>query len=148
MCRGIIVNMNKKNLRVILLLHILLMAYSLGGICSKTAANSPFMSFKFVMCYGIQIGLLGMYAIGWQQIIKRLTLTTAFANKAVTLVWGIIWGAVFFKEKITVGKIVGALIVITGVILYVKADAELEAENGNIEDEMHVDVAKEVDANE
>ena len=61
-------------------------------------------------------------------MIKRLPLTTAFANKAVTVVWGIIWGAVFFKEKITVGKLIGAVIVITGVILYVKADAELSDE--------------------
>ena len=66
--------------------------------------------------------LLGFYAIGWQQIIKRLPLTTAFANKAVTVVWGIIWGAVFFHESITVGKVIGAALVIVGVVIYARAD--------------------------
>lgn len=68
------------------------------------------------------IFLLGFYAIGWQQIIKRLPLTTAFANKAVTVVWGIIWGAVFFHESITVGKVIGAALVIVGVVIYARAD--------------------------
>ena len=48
--------------------------------------------------------------------------TTAFANKAVTVVWGIIWGAVFFHESITVGKVIGAALVIVGVVIYARAD--------------------------
>ena len=55
---------------------------------------------------------------------KRLPLTTAFANKAVTVVWGIIWGALFFKEPVTIGKIAGAVLVILGVVLYAYADKE------------------------
>ena len=47
-------------------------------------------------------------AIGWQQVIKRIPLTTAFANKAVTVVWGLVWGALFFREAVTPGKLLGA----------------------------------------
>lgn len=65
---------------------------------------------------------MGIYAVGWQQIIKYLSLTTAFANKAVTIVWGIIWGILFFHETITVGKLLGAILVIVGVILFVSSD--------------------------
>ena len=43
-------------------------------------------------------------------------------NKAVTVVWGIIWGAVFFHESITVGKVIGAALVIVGVVIYARAD--------------------------
>ena len=68
--------------------------------------------------------LLGFYAIGWQQIIKRMPLTAAFANKAVTVVWGIIWGFVFFKESITPAKVVGAVLVIAGIVMYALADKE------------------------
>ena len=82
----------------------MLMIYSMSGICSKLASGEAFLSFRFCFYYAIIILLLGFYAIGWQQIIKRLPLTTAFANKAVTVIWGIIWGAVFFHEKVTVGK--------------------------------------------
>ena len=119
--------MTKSKLKVLFLLHLMLMIYSLSGICSKKAAEVPFLSLKFCLDYGIVILLLGFYAIGWQQIIKRLPLTTAFANKAVTVVWGIIWGAVFFHEKITLGKLLGAAIVIAGVVLYVLSDKQEES---------------------
>lgn len=119
--------MTKSKLKVLFLLHLMLMIYSLSGICSKKAAEVPFLSLKFCLYYGIVILLLGFYAIGWQQIIKRLPLTTAFANKAVTVVWGIVWGAVFFHEKITLGKLLGAAIVIAGVVLYVLSDKQEES---------------------
>jgi len=117
-----------KKFSMFLPLHLLLMVYSTSGIFSKTAATAPFLSLKFCLCYGAIIGLLGIYAIGWQQIIKRMPLTTAFANKAVTVVWGIVWGVLFFKEQITIGKVIGAALVILGVVLFAGADEEEAAE--------------------
>lgn len=114
--------MDKSKVKVLFGLHIMLMIYSMSGICSKTAAKQTFLSFRFCMYYALIIMLLGFYAIGWQQVIKRLPLTTAFANKAVTVVWGIVWGAVFFGESITPGKIIGAILVIVGVVIYARAD--------------------------
>ena len=122
--------MDIKKLKVLAALHGLLAVYSTSGIFSKLAAGEPFLSFRFCLFYGGVIFLLGVYAIGWQQIIKRLPLTTAFANKAVTVVWGIVWGAAFFHETITVGKIVGALLVVAGVALFATTDAEKECDNG------------------
>lgn len=119
----------KDKLKTLLLLHIMLMIYSMSGICSKMASKQEFLSFKFCLFYACIIGLLGFYAIGWQQIIKRLPLTTAFANKAITIVWGLIWGLVFFQEPITVGKVIGVILVVAGVVLYAKADGE-EENNG------------------
>lgn len=120
--------MNNSKVKVLIVLHIMLMLYSMSGIFSKLAANESFLSIQFCLCYAGIILLLGLYAIGWQQIIKRLPLTTAFANKAVTVVWGIVWGAVFFQETITVGKIVGAALVIVGVVIFAKADGEMDHE--------------------
>lgn len=110
------------------LLHLLLMLYSSGGIFSKLAGSASFFSWKFCLCYGIIIAILGVYAIGWQQVIKQIPLTTAFANKAVTVVWGIVWGVIFFheKESITLGKIVGCILVMVGVIIFAKTDEENE----------------------
>ncbi len=100
----------------------MLMIYSMSGICSKLASKEAFLSPMFCVYYGILILLLGFYAIGWQQIIKRLPLTTAFANKAVTVVWGIIWGLLFFKEPVTLGKVIGVLLVVIGVVIFAKSD--------------------------
>lgn len=116
--------MDKKKLKALLALHIMLMVYSCSGVLSKLASGEPFLSFRFILYYAGVIFLLGVYALVWQQIIKRLPLTTAFANKAVTVIWGIVWGAVFFHEGVTAGKLIGAALVIAGVVLYAKADGE------------------------
>ena len=60
------------------------------------AAGYSFLSLPFIFWYGLVILNLGIYAVVWQQIIKHLPLTTAYANKAVTIVWGILWGSLFF----------------------------------------------------
>ena len=66
--------------------------------------------------------LLAVYAFVWQQLIKRIPLTVAYANKAVTLVWGLVWGWLFFGESITPGKIIGIIMVMAGVVIYSVAD--------------------------
>lgn len=108
--------------KALIALHIMLMVYSVSAICSKLAAQQDFLSVKFCLYYGIIIILLGLYAIGWQQIIKHLPLTTAYANKAVTVAWGLVWGRMFFDEKTSMGKLIGAFLVILGVVLYAFAD--------------------------
>lgn len=125
--------MTKSNLKTLIALHCMLMIYSMSGICSKLAARQIFLSTKFCLYYGIIILLLGFYAIGWQQIIKRIPLTTAFANKAVTVVWGIVWGRMFFQESITLGKIVGAILVVAGVALFAESDEKKVTEGANDE---------------
>lgn len=109
-----------------LLLHLLLVIFSLNGVCSKLAAQYPIMSPMFILFYGLGIVFLGIYAIGWQQVIKRLPLTTAYANRAVTVAWGIIWGILVFHEPFNLAKTVGALIVLVGVALYAWADGHAQ----------------------
>ena len=100
------------------ILHILLLVYSCGGIFSKLASFEPFLSLRFCLLYGGLIIVLGIYAVFWQQIIKKLPLTIAYANKAVGIIWSLMWGVVFFDEMISWRKILGALIVIVGIVLY------------------------------
>ena len=116
--------------RVLLALHLLLMLYSCSGILSKIASGLPFMGWQFILCYGAMIGILGIYAIGWQQVIKRMPLTSAYANRAVTVIWGIIWGALLFHEEISPLKVLGALIVLSGVVLFAFADDEAKGIGG------------------
>ena len=68
---------------------------------------------------------MGFYAIAWQQVLKHLPLITTYANKAVTTIWGIIWGFLFFGESISIQRVIGAIIVITGVYLVVTGDEEV-----------------------
>ena len=116
--------MLKDKKKYLFYLHILLVIYSLSAVCSKLASTEPFLSLKFCLLYGIVLFLLALYALCWQQIIKHLPLTFAYANKAVTVVWAIIWGLIIFKERITPGKVIGAVFVICGIIFYAINDIE------------------------
>ncbi len=113
-----------KKTKAYLLLHLLLLLYSASTVFTKLAAREEFLSFRFILCYGMIVLLLGSYALGWQQVIKRLPLSLAYANKAVTVVWGMIAGLVFFGESVTAGKVLGALLVIGGVILFAFSDGK------------------------
>lgn len=125
-------NKNRHLLLVVLLLHGSLLMYSFSGVFSKMASGFGFLSLEFCFCYGGLLLILGLYAIFWQQIIKRIPLTLAYANKAVTVIWGMIWGIVFFGESISATKVVGAVIVIVGVILYSLEDNKRSTEEDKV----------------
>ena len=113
----------KSSTRWLVILHILLVLFSASSVCSKLAGQQTTPA-GFILCYGTMLLALGIYAIGWQQVIKRLPLTTAYANKAVTVVWGILFGALVFHESITPRKLLAACIIVAGVVLYSTADGE------------------------
>jgi len=105
-----------------ILLHIVILGYSVSGVLGKLASAQRFPSIRFLALYGGSLACLGLYAFVWQQIIKRLPLTTAFANKAVTVVWGMVWGVLIFREPVTMGQLMGVILVVVGVVLFAKAD--------------------------
>jgi drug/metabolite transporter (DMT)-like permease len=104
------------------LLHVALLIYSTSGLFSKNASAHPFGSLPFILYYAGMILVLGIYAILWQQVIKRLDVTLAFANKAVTVVWGVLLGMLFFGEKISLRQAIACGVIILGTVLYVLAD--------------------------
>jgi len=112
----------KSRAKWFLLLHVILGIYALSSVFSKLAAGQPFLSAGFILLYGAMMLVMVVYAVGWQQVIKHLPLTTAYANKAVTVVWGIVLGALLFGESVTPRQLVGAAVIITGVVLFVRAD--------------------------
>lgn len=111
-------------------LHALFLVYSLASLLSKLAAGFPFPSFEFLALYGGVLLILVLYALIWQQLLKRLPLATAYANKAVTVVWGMIWGVIFFGEDINGFKLAGAAFVIIGVVLFSYADFGAKKSSG------------------
>lgn len=104
-----------------LLLHLSLLCSSLSGVCSKMAAKHTdrIFSFSFIFWFGLVFVIMFAYAIAWQQILKRMPLTTAYANKPVTLIWGIIWGCLIFHEAVSWRMILGALVIFAGIYLVV-----------------------------
>lgn len=104
-------------LKDIIGLQLIVMIYTLSGVASKFASTGRFLSFKFILFYGLEIALLGIYAILWQQMIKKFDLSIAYANRSIALLWSMMWAVVFFHEQVTIKNIIGVLIVIVGTII-------------------------------
>ena len=109
----------KTTWKVILCLHLILFLYSLESVCSKMAAAQEMFSFKFFLFYGLVLFFLFFYALAWQRILKYMPLTVAYANKGITIIWGMIWGAVLFNERISLKTIIGGVIILIGIYMVV-----------------------------
>ena len=110
-------NSKKNFIKNIIILQVIIMIYTLSTVAAKFASNEEFLSWKFILFYGIEILILGVYAILWQQIIKKFDISIAYANKAMSLLWSVVWAIVFFKEEITIQNIIGIIIVIIGTLI-------------------------------
>lgn len=117
-------------IKTLLFLHVILLLYSSSNIFSKLAGVQEFLSLQFFIYYGIVLLILFIYAILWQKVIKLLPLTTAFANKAVTVIWGIVFGMFIFGESLSLGKVIGSILIILGIIFYTKS-SNLDEESRN-----------------
>ena len=101
----------------IVFLQVSVLVYSLSTVAANMASKHEFLSPGYILFFGLDFCILGIYAILWQQVIKRFQLSIAYANKAVTLLWSMLWNFLIFSTGITPGKVVGVLLVMTGVIV-------------------------------
>ena len=115
-------NKRKFDIKTYAVLHAILLLYSFVGVFMKKAFACDFLSFYFFLFAGLAVLFLGIYALLWQQVLKKLPLTVAFTNKAICIVWGMLWGALFLGDQITWYKILGSLIVFPGVVLVVSSN--------------------------
>jgi drug/metabolite transporter (DMT)-like permease len=114
----------KKNglVKRIFALHFIIMIYTLSTVVAKYASGEEFFSFGFFKFYGIEIFILFVYAILWQQIIKKFPITVAYANRAMALFWSIVWAILFFNESVTIKNVIGVVIVVIGTIIVNRND--------------------------
>jgi multidrug transporter EmrE-like cation transporter len=101
----------------ILVLQLAVIVYTFETVAAKFASGYPFLSWGFILCYGVQIGVLGIYAIIWQQVIKRVDLSIAYANRAFAIFWSMLWAVLFFKETVTLRNLIGVGIIFAGVMV-------------------------------
>lgn len=99
------------------MLQAVFLIYSISSVVSKFASGRELLSMGFLVLYGLDVLVLGLYALLWQQVIKRFELSVAYANKAVTLLWALVWGIFIFQEQITLWKVGGILLVMTGIFI-------------------------------
>ncbi len=117
-------NKPKSKIGSMLFLHITFVIYSLASVFSKKAGSEEVFSLRFLCFYGMVLFILMLYAVLWQQNLKHLPLVTAYANKAVTVIWGMVWGILLWKEKVSLNNVLGAIIIMFGVAMIATEEKE------------------------
>ena len=107
----------KFQIKDILMLQFVIFIYRINSVVAKFASAQEPFSLNFILLYGLELCVLGVYALLWQQLIKRMELSVAYSNKAVVLLWAMVFGALLFKEQITLTKVAGILLVIVGIVV-------------------------------
>ena len=92
--------------------------YACVSIFTKYASQQDFMSLAYCLGIAGAIGVMGVYAICWQQILKRVELSTAYMFKGTSLIFIMLFAFALFDEPITIMNIIGAAVIITGITLF------------------------------
>lgn len=101
--------------QMVLLFQGAVILYSLAGVIGKFASRKAVFSAQFLLLFIAEITILAVYALLWQQLIKRADLSIAYANRATTIFWSALWATLFFHEQLTLKNIIGILIIFVGV---------------------------------
>lgn len=96
--------------------------YACVSILTKLASQHDFMSWNYMLGLIGAVSIMGLYAVLWQQILKRIELSLAYMFKGTGLIFVMLLAYVLFGEQITLNNIVGAAIIIIGIVLFARGD--------------------------
>lgn len=94
------------------------MLYACVSLFTKYASQQEFMSWNYMLGLIGAVGVMGLYAILWQQVLKRIELSMAYMFKGTSLIFVMLLAYVLFGEQITWNNIIGAIIIISGIVLF------------------------------
>lgn len=106
--------MKKIRFRQILVLQLVVIIYTFSSIIAKMASGTEPFSLQFILFYGADVAVLGIYALLWQQMIKRFPLSVAYANRSMALCWSLLWSILIFGNEVMPQNLAGILLVIAG----------------------------------
>ena len=115
-----------KNIAV---LQAVVIVYTLSSVVAKFATGKELFSFSFFLFYGLEVFILGIYALLWQQMIKKFDLSVAYANRAMALLWSAVWAVVLFGDRLDEKRLFGIFLVIVGTVI-VNMDQSKGGEKG------------------
>lgn len=107
----------KIRLKDLVYLQAVVIVYTLSGVAAKGASRFSFLSWEFIGFYSLEIFILAIYAFFWQRILKIFDLSLAYANRAIAILWSMVWAVLLLGETVTYKNIIGVLIVIIGTFI-------------------------------
>lgn len=110
-----------KTIQYISLVLVYLFYAGISVIMKYTGLQQP-LTIEWCMGFVLLVGSLGIYAIAWQQILKRIELGVAYMFKGLSLFFIMVLLAICYGEPITPIKLVATGIIMVGVTLYAKSN--------------------------
>ena len=92
--------------------------YACVSIFAKYASQQEFMSWNYMCGLIGAVCVMGLYAVLWQQVLKRIELSMAYMFKGTSIVFVMLLAYILFGEQITWNNIIGAIIIISGIVLF------------------------------
>lgn len=109
-------------LRTVAALLLVNLFYSTVSIATKFTSMQEMLSLRYFVGLAITVLIMGLYAVLWQQILKKVDITLAYMFKATGVIYVLLYSAFLFNEGVTSWNIIGASIIIIGILLFVKAN--------------------------
>lgn len=95
--------------------------YACTAVFTKMASRYGFLSWNYIVWVLGAVLVMGIYALLWQQVIKRLPLSTAYMFKGTSLVFVLLLSVLLFGEHVSFSNILGSIIIISGIAIFAKA---------------------------
>lgn len=95
--------------------------YACTVIFTKSASQHQFLSLPYILCLVGAVAVMGVYALLWQQVIKRMPIAEAYMFKGTSLIFVLLLSALIFGEAITLSNIIGAVVIIVGIVIYARS---------------------------
>lgn len=95
--------------------------YACTAIFTKMASRQEMLSWPYLLWIAGAVGVMGVYALLWQQVIARMPLSTAYMFKGTSLIFVLLISALLFGEAISLNNVIGAVIIIVGIVLFAKS---------------------------
>lgn len=106
-----------QKIKNVALLQGVIIIYTISSVMSKEASASGDNLLRFLFFFGMEFVVLGVYALLWQQMMKRFELSVAFANRSMAVVWSMIWAVLFFHDTISIQNMAGVVLVVVGICI-------------------------------
>lgn len=108
-----------KIVQYIVLVLVYLFYACISVIMKYTGLQQP-LTIEWCVGFVLLVVTLGVYAIAWQQILKRIELGVAYMFKGLSLFFIMLLLALCYGEPITPMKLLSTGIIVMGIVVYAK----------------------------
>lgn len=96
------------------------LVYAFESVFVKLASGQDFLSAGYFLYMGCAVGVLGLFALIWQQIIRRIPISEAYMFKGTALIFVLLLSVILFGESISPANVIGACMIVSGIVLFAR----------------------------